>query len=153
MTATTGVKGGFTHQTVHTCFSAQPTKGVFTGKLHGGRFNARDFTGRGFDDFALKAFVFTPAQVHAQHHVGPILSLGTTGTSLNIKVGVVGIHLTGEHATEFELLQFGAQAVQLFDDALNALFIFLLNRHIQQFTGISQPLIHGVDGGDNSIQL
>lgn len=61
-------------------FSAQPAERVVADDLDGSRLQARDVAVGLFDHFGLEALGFSPAQVHAQQHAGPVLRFGAAGT-------------------------------------------------------------------------
>ena len=107
----------------------QPPKGIFALNVHGGRFNTRDFTLGQFGDYGFEALVFSPAQIHAQDHVGPILSLGSAGTGLNFQIGIILVLLATEHAAEFELCQMLIQCIALSLHGIDRILIVFLNRH------------------------
>ncbi len=86
-------------------FGTQPAIGVVALDVNGGAFDTRHIAFHQLDNFGLEAPTLCPAQVHAQEHVGPVLGFGATRASLNIQVGVVGVHFAGEHAAEFKLLE------------------------------------------------
>ena len=65
MAAVTAIKRAFTYQAVYTGFGAQPAVGIFAAKFNGTAFNTGHIAVGYFVQFRLKAFVFTPAQVHA----------------------------------------------------------------------------------------
>ena len=103
MTAITRIKWRLAHQTMHTNLSTQPTKGIFTANLHRGTFNTSHITGRAFHQLRFKAFIVSPAQIHAQQHLSPILSLSATRARLNIQISVIWVHLATKHTAKFQL--------------------------------------------------
>ena len=66
-------------------------------------FNTRYVTVGDFGQLNTKTFFLTPAQIHSQQHIGPVLGFGTTRAGLNIDKRRVLILLTGKHPPEFKL--------------------------------------------------
>ena len=94
-----------------------------------------------------------PAQVHAQHHVGPVLGLGATGTGLDVDVAVGTVVLTGEHATELEIHQLGLQLLVGFDHGfVEGLFVFAFDGQADQHLDVIDALGQGIDGADDVLQ-
>ena len=152
MTAVTRIKRALTYQAVDACFSTQPTISVFALNVNRRAFDACNFTFGDFHQLAFEAMRFDPAQVHTQQHVGPVLSLGTTRSSLNFNIAVVLVHFAREHTTEFKHFQLSLQAVQLAFYFLYGVFVVFFNRHIQQVTGIRQAAIEVIDGLNDGFQ-
>src|SRR5690606_13070868 len=146
MAAVAGIERGFAHQAVHADLGAQPAEGVVPLDVDGGALDARHFAGGAFDQVGLEAFVVGPAQVHAQQHFRPILGLGAAGAGLDIQVGIVGVHLAGEHAAEFQLGKTGVEAAHFTANLLHRVGVVLVHRHLQQFPGIGDAAVEGFDG-------
>src|ERR1700689_1573778 len=94
---------------MHAGLGAQPAVGIFTLHRHGGALDAGDLAWTRIDDLAREAVRGAPAKIHAQQHLGPVLGLGTAGTGLDVEERAVRVHLTGEHALEFELANPGLE--------------------------------------------
>ncbi|MNN14658.1 hypothetical protein D3C81_1277340 [compost metagenome] len=148
----TGVERALAHQTVHTDFGAQPAKGVLALDVHGSTLDPGDVTGRQLHDGGVEAALVSPAQVHAQKDVGPILGFGTTGAGLDIQVGVVHVHFTAEHAAEFKLCEGRFKALKHLDDIVDGAFVVLFNGHVEQLARIGQAAVHFVQGVDDLCQ-
>ena len=84
---------------------AQPTERVLAGKSDRGALDACNLPGRDLQYLGSKIAPFTPSQIHAQEHFGPVLGFGTPRSSLNVEESVGGIHFTCKHASELELGQ------------------------------------------------
>lgn len=152
MTTVARVKWTLTHQTVNAGFCPQPAVGVLALNMNGGTLDARDFTLGDFHQLAFEAMRFDPAEVHAQHHIGPILRFGTARTRLNLDVTVVFVHFAGEHATELKHFQLSLQAIEFAFYFINGVFIVFFNCHIQQVFGIDKAVIKGINGFHNRFE-
>ena len=92
--------------------------------------------------------LLTPAQVHAQQHLGPVLRLGAPGTRLDIEEGIVGVEFTGEHPPKLELGHAVFEVVDVRGDSIHRFGIALFHRHLEQIGAIGEPglqLIHVQD--------
>ncbi|CAI8419478.1 MAG: Uncharacterised protein [Halieaceae bacterium] len=130
----------------------QPTKGILAFKLNGRAFEARHFACGSFDQRRFESLVLAPTQVHTQQHLSPVLRLGASRACLNIEVRVVGVGLTREHATEFELLKLTLKPSQILLYGLRGLFVVFINGEIQQVTGIVTTSIQHFDSRNNGLQ-
>lgn len=133
---------------MHADLGPQPAKGVFALDVHGGALDPGDFTGRQFHDGGVETAFISPAQVHSQQDVGPVLGFGAAGAGLDVQVGVVHVHLAAEHATEFQLGEVLVETCQLGDDIADRALIVLFDSHVQQVAAIGQAagqLVQGLD--------
>ena len=121
--------------------------------MDGGTLDAGHFTFLQFNDFGLEATTLGPAQVHAQQHVAPVLGFSAAGAGLDIQVGVVGIHFAGEHAAEFELLEFFIKVFEIGFDFLDGAFVVLFHRHVEQAFCIGQAVGEVVDGFNDQFKV
>ena len=117
--------------------------------MHGRALDTGDFASRQFHDGGVETALVSPAQVHAQQDVGPVLRFGTAGAGLNIQVGVVLVHFAAEHATEFQLFQRFAKALDFGSDVIDGRLVFFFGRHQQQVLGIDQTGRHFVQCVDD----
>ena len=104
------IKGRLADQTMHPRLGSQPAKGVLSFELDCGTLQSRYFTCGCFDQSRLEPLILAPPQIHAEQHLGPVLRFSATGSGLDIEIGVVLIGLAREHATEFELFEYGLEA-------------------------------------------
>ena len=74
------------------------------------------------------------------------MRFGATGASLDVQVRVVGIHLTTEHAAEFEFFKGFAQAFNFSGHVIDGALVFFLGGHQQQVFGIGQACVHLIEG-------
>jgi hypothetical protein len=93
-----------------------------------------------------------PAQIHPQQHFRPVLRLGAAGAGLNVQVRVVGVHLTREHAPEFEALYARLEAPQVaFHFGCRGRVIFF-DRKREQLVCIAQTVLDLVETDDDLLQ-
>ncbi len=131
---------------MYTCLGAQPSEGIFALKLHGRTFKSGHFTRRCFKDGCLEALVFTPSQIHAKQHLCPVLSFSAAGPCLHIKISIVWIHFTGEHAAKFQLLKLLNETINVSTDRRRCLLVFLGHSHFKKIVSICDSGIEVVDG-------
>ena len=153
MAAAAGIERALAHQPVHTGFGTQPTVGVLAFETDSGRLDAGHIAGGGFHQLGLETVGLAPAQVHAQHHLAPVLGLGATGTGLDIQIGTAGIHLPGEHAPEFQIRHHFFQIPQVAFHFREGVFVPLFHHQIQQGGGVFHSLGGIVDGVHDHFQL
>ena len=72
MAPVTGIEGRLAHQAVHAGLGAQPPEGVLSLEFHRGALDARHLTAGHLDQFSVETPGFSPAQVHAEQHLGPV---------------------------------------------------------------------------------
>src|SRR5690606_20785291 len=128
--AVAGVEGGLAYQTVNAGLGAQPAEGILAVDVNGGALDAGNLAGGDFHHLDIESLVLAPAQVHAQQHLGPVLRLGAAGTGLDVDESAIGVHLAGEHAAEFQLLQLSAEAVKFAVDLVEQVFVVLFLRQL-----------------------
>ena len=153
MAAIAGVERRFSHQTVHAGLGAQPAIGVVAGHADGRALDAGHLAGALIDDFGLDAVRIRPFQVHAQQHGRPVLGFGAAGACLNVEKGIVRIHLAGEHALEFQLLDLEGQSLGVGLDSLDGVRIRLGRGQIQQLSGIGQGALEPIKTADDLLEL
>ena len=125
------IKGRLADQTMHPRLCSQPAKGVLSFKLDRGTLQSRYFTCGCFDQSGLKSLVLAPSQIHAEQHLGPVLRFSATGSGLYIKIGVVLIGLAREHATEFELFEYGLEAHKVLFYRTGGFLVVFLDGKVQ----------------------
>ena len=121
-------------------------------EANGCRLDTGHITRGRFDEFGLESGTLTPAQIHTQQHLGPILRLGTTTARLNIKKGRSRIVVTGEHATKFELGDAFFQGRKVGSHGRHRVLVVFLARHLQQVAGIAQTCIQRFEDIDDILQ-
>ncbi len=119
--------------------------------MHRGRLDARHLACGQLDEIGLEAMMLGPAQVHAQQHVGPVLGLGAARARLDVQIGVIGIHLAGEHAPELELLEVGLEVFQLAAHLVDGIRVLFHLGQFEQITAVIQALLQSVDGADHHL--
>ena len=98
-----------------------------------------------------KPAALCPAQVHPQHHLGPVLRVGTAGTGVYLRDGVPLVVLTGEQAAQLELFErlgnrhgsVGELALELRELAAT-----LLDGHQVQGLGVGEVPVEGAQALD-----
>jgi hypothetical protein len=93
-----------------------------------------------------------PAEVHAQEHLRPVLSLGSACTRLDIEVRAIGVHLAREHAAELEPLHARLEALQVALDFGCRCGVVFFDGEGQEFVGISQAVRNLVEPDDDLLQ-
>jgi len=98
-----GIEWRNAHQSMHAHFALQQSVGVFAVDLERRRFNARALALQpvGFDDF--EPIALRPAVVHAQKHLGPILTLGAAGSGVDGDNGAFRVVFTRKQHLGFQL--------------------------------------------------
>ena len=152
MAAIAGVERRFTHQAVHTRFSAQPTKGVVTLNMTRRALDTGYFACRYFDQIRFKAVCFAPTQIHAQQHFGPILCFCAAAARLDIQVGVVHVHFAAEHATEFEVFQCFNQLFDVVLDFRQGVLVVFFHGQFEEVLDIRYALVELVYGANGVFQ-
>jgi hypothetical protein len=64
----------------------------------------------------------------------------------------VRIHLSGEHALEFQLLDTARKALDIVDDGIRRLFVVFHLGELQQLAGAGQAFGQRADAGDGFVQ-
>jgi hypothetical protein len=88
----------------------------------------------------------------AQQHRRPILRLGTAGAGLNVDKAVIWIHRIIEHPAKFHALDQFLDAVRVFLDRNQGIFITFFARPRKQIVRIAQIGIDFGEGKDNRFQ-
>ena len=152
MAAVAGIEGRFAHQSVHTGFRPAPAVSILGPDVHGGALDARDLAGGNLHQLGIPAAALAPAQVHAQQHFSPVLSLGATGASLDFQVAGARVHLAGEHPLEFQLLDLALHFAQVATERLDDFLIGFVDCQIEHFPGVTQTALQRIEGGDHRLQ-
>jgi hypothetical protein len=120
--------------------------------MHGGGFDAGHLALGLFRDLDLETLAFTPAQIHAQQHLRPVLRLGATGAGLHIDVGIVGVGLAAEHALEFQPLHLGFETLHIrCQRGGGGLVVFQLDQ-LGQFERVGDAARQLADAADDVFQ-
>ena len=96
------VIGRDAYQAMDATFGFQPAIGVMAGDFKGRRFDAGLFASAFLDPLHLIAVGLAPAHIHAAHHLGPILGLGTAGAGMDFQEAVIAVGFPRQQA--FDLL-------------------------------------------------
>jgi hypothetical protein len=96
---------------------------------------------------------FSPSQVHAQQHFGPVLRLGATCARLNVEIGIVVIHFTGKHSPKFEARQLTLESLQILCDFIDGRTVVFLFGKRQQVGCLYKASGKRVEIGNDPLQL
>jgi hypothetical protein len=81
---------------------------------------------------------FSPAQIHAQNHVCPVLRFGTTRTGLDIEIGVIAVHFAGKHAAKLQGSKLCLKGRDVSLDLTDRIGIVFIDRKCQQLVCVAQ---------------
>ncbi len=98
------VKRRDAHQPVDACFPRELPIGELAGHRKRSRLDARLFAVLIVIHLRLEAVAFSPTEIHAHQHFGPVLRFGAPGARVNSHDGIQRIGFLGEHGAGFELL-------------------------------------------------
>ena len=146
------IERALAHQPVHADLGLQPAIGEIALDAEGGRLDAGHVAAGHFHQLGLPATALGPAQVHAQQDFGPVLGFGATGTGLDVDEGVGRVHLPGEHALEFQLLDLGLVAIQVGNHRQRGVLVLLALGQLQQFAAFAQAIEHAGDADHGLLQ-
>ena len=121
---------------MHAGFGPQPAVGVIALDLHGRAFHAGDFAGIRIDHFRGEAARGSPAQVHAQQHLRPVLRLSAAGTRLDVEEGVVRVHLAMKHAFQLERTDIGLEALRVSVNVARSGFVVLALGELEKLSSV-----------------
>jgi len=136
MAPVAGVERGFAHQPMDAALRSQPPEGVVPGHPHGGTLNAGHVACGQLGDLRAKALALDPAQIHAQQEVGPVLGLGAAGTRLDFQERILTVHVTREHAAEFQAFYLPLGGMEIGLDRGQCFSVGLFLGHGQEFVGL-----------------
>jgi hypothetical protein len=80
------------------------------------------------------------------------LRFGATGAGLDIQVGAVRVHFTGEHAPELESGNDLFESIQVGNHLVDRGQIVLVNRHVEQLSGIIETGRQFIEGLNHFFQ-
>ena len=95
----------------------------------------------------------SPAGVHAQQHLRPVLGFGAARTGVDLQDGVLVVLLAGEQHDQFRLVQQGIQAVLLFRQGFQGLVLAAFHSQFQPFVHVVMAGLEGIEAGDLILQL
>ena len=137
---------------MHTGLGAHPAVRVFAAHVDRSAFDARDLARGRLDDLGLVTMRLRPTQVHAQDHLRPILCFGSTSAGLNVKISVVGVHLTRKHTAELESRNARLKRGDIALDFGDCVLVVFLDRHLQQFVGLTEAVLYFVQPDNDLLQ-
>ena len=89
---------------MHSILALEISVGELALKLDSARLHAHLITGLIVQDLDLIAVSLTPAGIHSEQHIGPIQSLGSTRSGIDIHNCAEFILVTAQHITQLESL-------------------------------------------------
>ena len=85
---------------MHATFGLEPAIGVVALDLDGSGLDAGFFAVVHFKHVDLHVPALSPAGVHAQEHVSPILALGAAGARVDFDVAIVAVDFAGKKSLD-----------------------------------------------------
>src|SRR5579863_2505859 len=124
-----------TDEPVHSSFGGKQAVCIFSLDAHGYGFEPGAFAGLRIDHGSVETFALTPAQVHAQEHLCPILRFRAARSGLYGENGVEAVAFAREQGRGLELCDVLVGRVELLFYILKHGFalrdVVLLVRHVQ----------------------
>ena len=77
----------------------------------------------------------------------------SSGAGLHVDERVRGVHLAGEHALEFELVDVRGKLFDIGRDRERGAFVALGDRHLEEFGGAGQRVGQALDAADDFFEL
>ena len=136
--AIAGIERRLAHETVDAGLRPQPAVGVLTNDVHCSALHTGDFARRRLDHIGFEVVRLRPAEIHAQEHFRPVLRFRAAGARLYVQVGVVRVHLAGEHATKLEAGQLRLEAIQVAHEFGHRRLVVLFERKFEKLTRVAQ---------------
>jgi hypothetical protein len=128
--ALVGVEGADPDQSVNPVLGAEITVGVGPA-CHEGRVFDPGFVARLLaEELGLEAAPLTPAEVHTQKDVGPVLRLGPAGSRVD-RHDRIGVVIRGQHSLELEAPNLGLEGRELLGHVRHHTFVSLARRELQ----------------------
>ena len=100
-----GVEWREAHEPVHPALGAEQAVGVLARGTEGRGLDAGFLARARLQQLDAKAARFSPAHLHAQHHLRPVLSVGAAGPRVDSDERVAGVIGAGEQPLLLELRQ------------------------------------------------
>ena len=130
---------------MHAALGGQQAVGVAALDDEGGRQQSGLLARGRLVDLEVEAAALGPAQVHAQHHLGPVLRVGPAGTGVDLGHGVAVVVRAGEQRAQLELAE---PAVEVVDHRLDLgpdRVVGLLLDELEEGLGVGQLLAQAVE--------
>jgi len=89
-------------------------------------------------DFRLETALLEVAEIHPQHHLGPVGGVHSPGAGMDTDDGGTVVVLTEEEALPLQILEIGRNGPQFRGDIGGRRLVGLLGGHLQQQFGIVQ---------------
>ena len=153
MAAAGSIEGRDADQAVDAAFALQETEGVRARDAQGHALDAGFITGKIVQLLHGEMAPGSPAGVHAQQHLRPVLGFGAARTGVDLQDGVLVVLLAGEQHDQFRLVQQGIQAVLLFRQGFQGLVLAAFHSQFQPFVHVVMAGLEGIEAGDLILQL
>ena len=118
-------------QAMDAFFRFQIAIGVFAFDAEGSALDARFITGLHIQDGQFVAIAFSPAGVHADEHLCPVLSFRTAGTGVEGDEGVALVVFAGQEEPYFPLFDVLEQVVVLLFNVFGKGGVAVFHGHFQ----------------------
>ena len=111
-----GIEGADAHETVHTGFALEVSKGIFALNLHGDTFDAGTLAVEAVGDGHAVVVCFGIADVHAHEHFSPVLCLHSACAGIDRQYCVEAVAFALKHVLQLKSFDEGLGDVNLLDD-------------------------------------
>ena len=102
-TFTLCIIGRDTYQTVYSVFAFEIAIGIIALDLYGSRLDPGLVAFENIGDSRLITMSLAPTQIKTHKHIGPVLTLGSTGTGIDFEYGAQLIFFPTQHIAQFEI--------------------------------------------------
>ena len=83
-------------------FRAKIAIGIPSCYHDGYAFDPGFVAGEEVENVRTESFGFSPAEIHAQQNICPVLGLGASGSGIDGEHGIIGVMFSREHAFQFQ---------------------------------------------------
>jgi hypothetical protein len=138
---------------VHASFGFQPAIGIVALHENGCRFDSSLFASLLFEQFHLATRLLSPAGVHAQEHICPILAFGAPCSGMNFDIGIVAVGFARKQRLNLQATGFSGQLLERGDALFGHFFIAFGLAKLNEFAGVGQVGAHGFHTIDRVVEL
>ena len=146
------IEGRDADQAVDAALALQKTEGVRARDAQGHTLDAGFITGKIVQLLHGEMAPGSPAGVHAQQHLRPVLRFRAARAGVDLQDGVLVVLLTGEQHDQLRLVQQGVQGVLLFRQGFQGLVLVAFHGQFQPFVHVVMAGLEGVEAGDLVLQ-
>jgi hypothetical protein len=112
------------HQTMHSGLGGEKAVRVFAFDFECHALDTGLFSRLVVDNLSLETTPFSPLQIHAQKHLGPVLGFRASGARMNRTNGVARIVLAAQQHLGFSFAQLGFEATKQTAQFIQRCFVF-----------------------------